>query len=96
MNSSSSNIKVKKAPSWKKTAHLMKITFTLTDSQRKALRLSSMKMRGFNHKYERDLETNVTSIFTKNPKRVVLDLKALFPTLDVTVKRVFIPYGGRS
>lgn len=94
MNTSSSKVRVKKAPSWKKTAHLMKISFSLTDEQRKELKMSSMRMRGFNHKYERDLETNVTYVYSKNPKQVKEDILKLFPKLSVEIKRVFIPYGA--
>ena len=94
MNTSSSNIRVKKAPHWKKGAPLMKVSFSLTDEERKTLHMSSMRMRGFSHKYERDIETNITNVFSKNPKKVTADIRALFPDLDVNVKRVFIPYGA--
>lgn len=94
MNTSSSNIRVKKLAHWKKGAPLLSFSFTLTDEERAKLRMSSMRMRGFKHNYERDIETNVTKVYGKNKKLILDDINALFPNLDVTVRRVFIPYGN--
>jgi len=93
MNTLSSNKRVTKVPHWKKGAPLLSFSFELTESERKALRLSSMRMRGFKHNFQRDLETNITTVYGKNKKQILADIKALFPNLDVTVRRVFIPFG---
>jgi len=93
MNTSSSKIRVKKLPHWKTGAPLKCFSFVLNDEQRKALKMSSMRMRGFKHKFQRDVETNVTQVYHTNEKVVLADIRDLFPDLEIKVRKVFIPYG---
>ena len=92
MNTATANIRVKKAPHWKKTAPLKSFSFTLNEEQFTALRLDSMKMRGFSHDFFRDVETKIITVHGKNEKRVLEDIANLFPNIAVEVKRVFVPF----
>lgn len=96
MNTPTENVKIRKAPHWKKTAHLKSFSFALNDEEYTTLRLNSMKMRGFTHDFHRDLETKIIKVHGKNETTIIQDIKNLFPNAEIKVERVFIPYYGRG
>ena len=95
MNTLVQTIPVRKSPHWKKTAPLLNFKFVLDDLQIQVLRNGSMKMRGFSHSFERDVETKVVTVVGRNKPKITEDIKALFPDIDIQVSKAFVPYWRR-
>lgn len=55
----------------------------VTNDQYKAIRISSMKMRGFSHPFERDLDTNEIVIYGRNEKLIRQDIKTFIPHAEI-------------
>ena len=86
--SHSNTVRVKRVPHWKKGQPLRHILFTPSQTEYKAIRLSSMKMRGFNHTMVRCLETKEVIVQGRDVEKILSDIKSFCP--DIT-PRVEVP-----
>lgn len=77
---------VRRIPRGTRTQPVRHFVLNLTDEQHRLLRRSSQGMRGFSHPFVRYPDEGETIIQGRNSKRILADLAALFPNIEVEIR----------
>lgn len=80
-------VRVRKIPRGRRTQPVRHFVLKINDAQHQILRRASQRMRGFAHPFVRYPDEGETIIQGRDADRIMADIRALFPEIDI-VRRV--------